>query len=48
MLQDVDEIDLLAKGAVSISFDGVESFIEQYDEFYEKVENRKRELSEDS
>lgn len=44
VLKQVDEIELLANGAVSISFTGVEEFLEQYDEFFEKVERRKSEL----
>lgn len=48
VLKQIDEIELLAKGAVSISFSGVEDFIGQYEEFNGKVEKRKGELRENS
>jgi hypothetical protein len=48
VLEQIDEVELLANGAVSLSFFGVEDFIEQYEEFNGKVETRKRELSKNS
>ncbi|WP_188085397.1 hypothetical protein [Pseudoalteromonas sp. FUC4] len=47
-MKKIDEVELLANGAVSLSFLGVKDFIEQYEEFNEEVETRKRELSKNS
>jgi hypothetical protein len=44
----VDDKELFAKGAVPIDFLGVESFLSQYQDYWEKIQQRKAERREES